>query len=45
MSQGCITLPLRRCRLELLAERVSGPHRGFVIDEDEFCALVTPLLD
>jgi hypothetical protein len=30
--------------LDLLAERVSGPHPGFFMSEDEFCALVTPLL-
>ena len=30
--------------LELLAERVSGPHPGFFMSEDEFCAVVTPLL-
>ena len=30
--------------LELIEERVSGPHPGFFMSEDEFCALVTPLL-
>jgi hypothetical protein len=30
--------------LELLEERVSGPHPGFFMSEDEFCAVVTPLL-
>jgi hypothetical protein len=30
--------------LDLLSERVSGPHPGFFMSEDEFCALVTPLL-
>jgi hypothetical protein len=30
--------------LELLAERVSGPHPGFFMSEEEFCAVVTPLL-
>ena len=36
--------PVER-RLDLLAERVSGPHPGFNMSEQEFCALVTPLLD
>jgi len=31
--------------LDLLEERVSGPHPGFFFTEDEFCAVVTPLLD
>ena len=30
--------------LELIEERVSGPHPGFRLSEEEFCALVTPLL-
>jgi hypothetical protein len=30
--------------LDLLEERVSGPHPGFFMSEDEFCAVVTPLL-
>ena len=30
--------------LDLLEERVSGPHPGFLMSEDEFCAVVTPLL-
>jgi hypothetical protein len=30
--------------LELIEERVSGPHPGFFMSEDEFCAFVTPLL-
>jgi hypothetical protein len=30
--------------LELLEERVSGPHPGFFMPDDEFCAVVTPLL-
>lgn len=30
--------------LELLSERVSGPHPGFFMTEEEFCAVVTPLL-
>jgi hypothetical protein len=30
--------------LDLLEERVSGPHPGFLMSEDEFCAMVTPLL-
>ena len=29
--------------LEKLSLRVSGPHPGFVTDE-EFCAVITPLL-
>ena len=31
--------------LELLEERVSGPHPGFFMSDDEFCAVVTPLLN
>jgi hypothetical protein len=31
--------------LELLEERVSGPHPGFFMSEDQFCAVVTPLLN
>ena len=31
--------------LELLEERVSGPHPGFFMSEEEFCAVVTPLLN
>jgi hypothetical protein len=30
--------------LDLLEERVSGPHPGFNMPEDEFCAVLTPLL-
>jgi hypothetical protein len=30
--------------LDLLIERVSGPHPGFFMSEAEFCAVVTPLL-
>ena len=30
--------------LDLIEERVSGPHPGFFMSEEEFCALVTPLL-
>ena len=30
--------------LEELALRVSGPHPGFDMPEEEFCALITPLL-
>jgi hypothetical protein len=30
--------------LDLLEERVSGPHPGFFMSEEEFCAVVTPLL-
>jgi hypothetical protein len=30
--------------LEELALRVSGPHPGFEMSEDEFCAVITPLL-
>ena len=30
--------------LDLLAERVSGPHSAFFLSEEEFCAVVTPLL-
>jgi len=30
--------------LEELAVRVSGPHPGFGMSEDEFCAVITPLL-
>jgi hypothetical protein len=30
--------------LDLLEERVSGPHPGFFMSEAEFCAVVTPLL-
>jgi hypothetical protein len=33
-----------RVFLDLLEERVSGPHPGFFMSEDEFCAVVTPLL-
>ena len=31
--------------LEPLEERVSGPHPGFFMSEEEFCAVVTPLLN
>ena len=30
--------------LELIEERVSGPHPGFFMSEEAYCALVTPLL-
>jgi len=30
--------------LDLLAERVSGPHPGFFMTDEEFCAVVKPLL-
>jgi hypothetical protein len=30
--------------LELIEERVSGPHPRFFMSDDEFCAFVTPLL-
>ena len=30
--------------LEDISERVSGPHPGFFMSEEEFCAVVTPLL-
>jgi hypothetical protein len=30
--------------LDVLEERVSGPHPAFSMSEDEFCAVVTPLL-
>jgi hypothetical protein len=30
--------------LDLISERVSGPHPGFFMSEDEFCAVVTSLL-
>lgn len=30
--------------LELIEERVSGPHPRFFMSDEEFCALVTPLL-
>jgi hypothetical protein len=30
--------------LDLIAERVSGPHPGFFMTDEDFCELVTPLL-
>jgi hypothetical protein len=30
--------------LDLIEERVSGPHSRFFMSDEEFCALVTPLL-
>jgi hypothetical protein len=30
--------------LETLSLRVSGPHPGFDLSDDEFCAVITPLL-
>jgi hypothetical protein len=30
--------------LELITERVSGPHPAFFLSEDEFCGVVAPLL-
>jgi hypothetical protein len=31
-------------QLDLIAQRVSGPHPAFFLSEDEFCGVVTPLL-
>jgi hypothetical protein len=30
--------------LDLIEERVSGPHPRFSMSDEEFCAVVTPLL-